>query len=439
VEHGTRRGLLKSGPRRLRIAVILKTSTGGLWILPQVEEFRARGHQVVIVLPAGPGRLRAALAERGFHVIDSPFDFAFRPRLATLRALWRFRRLLRELRPDVIHYHLYASAMVGRLTALGMSALKVHMVPGPLFLESPVIRRVERLLWRLDDLTVCGTDFTSRLYGDLGCPAERRPVVTYGVDTTRFSVANVVGEGTQAAVRGKVRADLGIDQDAFLVVMIAFAYPPRGLVHRGRGIKGHDVLLDAWSRFHPRSPGAHLLLAGGGWTPAGEEYRDDLIRTFDVVTRPDVTWEDYVPDVRALYAAADLSVSPSLSDGHGAVPEASAMGVPSIVSDAGGLPETVDESGGWVVPRDDPARLAAALDTAYREFATEGLAARGASARRRSVRLFDNAAAAKRLADLIERASSQIDGNGRTTGKSGRQGGKGPVAPAETGKGAWSD
>ncbi|MEE6308625.1 glycosyltransferase family 4 protein [Plantactinospora veratri] len=396
---------------RLRIVVVLKTNTGGLWTVPQVEALRARGHDVRIVLPPGQGRLTAELAARGFQVLPSPFDFRFRPTPGVLRALWRLRRLLRDLRPDVVHYHLYASAMATRLAAAGLGVRKVHMVAGPLFLESPIIRRVERLLWRTDDLVVCGTEFTSRLYGRLGCPPGRRPVVTYGVDTERFSVDHLLRERGQPThrpahteLRRKVRAELGVAEDVLLVVMVAFVYPPRHLVHRGRGIKGHDILLTAWDRFHARHPRSHLLLVGGGWNQAGRAHRAELIRRFRVAERADVTWTDSVTEVREVYAAADLSVSPSLSEGHGAVVEASAMGVPSIVSDAGGLPETVDEYAGWVVPADDATALESALDTAGQEFLAGRLAARGTNARRRAVALFDSTAAATRLAAIIERS-----------------------------------
>ncbi|MFI7210103.1 glycosyltransferase [Micromonospora maritima] len=398
----------------LRVAVLMKTKDGGLWVLPQVEELRRRGHEVVVVLPPGAGRLTAELHRRGFPVVDSPFDFGFRPRPATLRGLWRLRRLLRRLRPDVLHYHLYASALAARLATPGLPLRRVHMVAGPLFLESPLIRPLERLLWRLDHVTICGTGHTSRLYGALGCPADRRPVATYGVDPDHFAPdrptdrAHLGGHGaadvrTRAERRAKSRADLGIDAESFLAVMVAYVYPPKRLAHRGQAIKGHAVLLAAWRAFHARHPDSHLLLVGGGWTAAGEAHRDDLVRRFEVDTDPSVTWLAGVDDVRPCYQAADVSVSPSLSEGHGAACEASAMGLPCIVSDAGGLPETVDETSGWVVPRADVSALTDALETAYREFATGRLGRRGDRARERAVRLFDNRLAAATVADVIER------------------------------------
>src|SRR5690606_16792990 len=175
-----------------------------------------------------------------------------------------------RLEPDVLYYHLYASALAARLSTLGLPARRVHMVAGPLYLESPVIRPVERMLWRMDHVTICGTRCTSQLYGQLGCPPHRRPVATCGVDTDRFSPHLPVAAARQATdetawrdLRATIRADLGIPADAFVVVMVAYVYPPKRLVHRGRGIKGHDVLLAAWRRFHASHPDSHLLLVGG--------------------------------------------------------------------------------------------------------------------------------------------------------------------------------
>lgn len=413
----------------LRVAVLLKTNVRGEWVVPQVEELQRRGHEVVAVLPPGDGRLAARLTELGVRIAESPFDFRFRPNLATLRGLWRLRGLLRRLRPDVLNYHLYASALAARIAGIGLPARRVHTVVGPLFLESAAVRTVERLLWRLDDTIICGTQYTSRLYGDIGCPARRRPVVTCGTDTVRMcppGTRHHVGTGahpsaverggpgrdpvpthlTADETRAKTRAELGIPHDDFLAVMVAYVYPLRRIVHSGRDLKGHDVMLQAWAAFRARHPRSHLLLVGGGWTAAGDAHRAELIRDFAVTADPGITWLDSATDIRPYYVAADVSVSPSLSEGHGAAVEASAMAVPSIVSDAGGLPEVVGEDG-WVVPKGDPAALTAALETAYREFEAGMLAERGDAARRRAVELFDYGTAAARAVDLIEETASR--------------------------------
>lgn len=423
------------------MAILFKHRQSGRWLLPQVEELRRRGHQVLVVLPPGPGPLPAELARRGFEVVESPFDFRFRPSPATLRGLWRLRRLLRDLRLDILKYHLYASALAARFTSVGLRLGRVHVVVGPLFLESRIIRLVERWLWRADDVIVCGTEYTSRRYGALGVPAERRPSTTPGIDTGHFSRERFVAEQravagpavtgrqpvvaqrrsdgqrsgptgtdgpTAADLRAKIRAELGIDQDAFVVVMVAYVYAPKRLTYHGRGIKGHDILLPAWQSFQARRPRSHLLLIGGGFSPAGERHRRELVHRFEVDADPSITWLESVTEVRPYYNASDLSVSPSLSEGHGAPVEAGAMSLPSIVSDAGGLPEVVDKASGWVVPAGRVGPLEAALASAYREFGAGVLPRRGDAARERMVRFFDHGPAAEAIADIVERTAAEV-------------------------------
>lgn len=380
-----------------RVCLVLKTSQRGHFTLPHIEALRSRGHEVIAVLPAKDGAFREDLVERGVTVVDSPFNFRFRPTYNTLVELLRFRRKLREIAPDVLHYHLYHSALAARIASVGLSIPRVHMVAGPLYLESPLIRFVERWLTRFDTVTIGGSEFTARWYRELGRPAETTPAIPYGVDIKQF-------QPQDGSVNKEVRAELEIEPDDFVAVMVAFTYAPKRLVHPGHGIKGHDVLLKAWRQFHARHPDSRLILIGGGFGDAGERHRQELMARFQLDAQDGgVTWLDTVPDVRRYYAAADVSISPSRSESHGAAREASAMGVPSIVSDAGGLPETVNRQSGWVVPRGDCGALADALDEAYAEHAEGGLALRGHQARQLALLRFDNTQVASAVADVIER------------------------------------
>lgn len=383
----------------MHVVLLLKTAEGGLWTVPHVEELRSRGHAVTVVLPPGPGRLRDALRARDVTVVDSAFSFRFRPPGQALAGLWALRRQLRELAPDVLHYHLYASALAARLCSLGLPVSRVHMVAGPLYLDSPVIRMAERVLVRLDHATIGGSEHTARRYRALGLRADRAPAIAYGVDVTRFVPPD-------AGQRAAARRALGLPAGAFVAVMVAYTYAPKRSVHRGRGIKGHDVLLTSWKSFAARHPGARLLLVGSGFDREGEEHRQELIRRFGLADDGTVTWLSSVDDVRVAYAAADVSVSPSLSENHGAAVEASAMAVPCIVSDAGALPETVEAGAGWVVPRGDPWLLRAALEDAHDAFLAGTLAEQGRRARRRMERLFDRRATAAQVADVIEQVGA---------------------------------
>jgi glycosyltransferase involved in cell wall biosynthesis len=152
------------------------------------------------------------------------------------------------------------------------------------------------------------------------------------------------------------RARLGIEAGAFVAVCT------RRLVAR----MGIDDLLDAWGELeHALPEGSVLLLVGDG---ALRESLAARAAAAPLAGRVRVLGRLSDEDLIEAYRAADVAVVPSVAlEGYGLVVlEAGACGTPSIVSDVGGLPETVlglDPS--LIVPAAKPQALAARIRTAW--------------------------------------------------------------------------
>jgi glycosyltransferase involved in cell wall biosynthesis len=111
--------------------------------------------------------------------------------------------------------------------------------------------------------------------------------------------------------------------------------------------KGQRVLVEAAGLV----PQAKFLLAGEG------PLREALMKE----APSNVEFPGFVADLDQFFASLDLFVMPSLSEAWGlAALEAMARGVPVIASDIQGLKEFVD----WLVPPNDPAGLARAIESA---------------------------------------------------------------------------
>ena len=129
--------------------------------------------------------------------------------------------------------------------------------------------------------------------------------------------------------------------------------------------KGLDVLLDAWGRIRTGTGrDERLLLIGSG--------NDDAVLR-ERLKRPELSaiqWVDrYELDravMRRYLSAADFYVLPSRIEGFPVTPlEAMACGLPVIGSDIPVMLDIINragQSGGLIVPRDDPAALAAAIE-----------------------------------------------------------------------------
>ena len=119
-------------------------------------------------------------------------------------------------------------------------------------------------------------------------------------------------------------------------------------------VKDHATLLRALARL----PAARVAIAGRG---DQEEPLRRLAAELGLSDR--VHLLGLRDDVETVFAAADVFVQPSLSEGLPlAVLEAMANGLPVVATRVGGIPEAVvDGKTGLLVPPGDPAALAAAL------------------------------------------------------------------------------
>lgn len=383
-----------------RVLVAVKTTEGGRWIIPQIRALRNRGVEVIVLLPHGDGRLsrevlQIVAEDSGVRLVRSSFDFNFRPHPLLPWQLYLLRRQVKQLRPDACLYHLYATALAIRIVTRGMKLRRVHMVAGPLYLESATIRRVERFFARLDDHIICGSNYTYIRYRQLGVPARMLTVIPYGVSVQRFTPATDED-------RTSARRDLGIEPGTFVAVMISYVYAPKQLTFSGQGIKGHDVLLRAWERFHEAEPDTALVLVGHGFDAQGEAHRQALLRSMGrSLDNAGIRWLESVDDVRWAYRAADVSVSPSRSDNHGAALEASAMGVPCIVSDAGALPEAIPPNAGWIHRAGSAEQLERNLHQALDAKRCGQLEAQRRRARRWIEEQFDSARLTEKVVDTV--------------------------------------
>ena len=175
----------------------------------------------------------------------------------------------------------------------------------------------------------------------------------------------------------KVRSALGIAQDAPVVVCVGRVVPR----------KGQDTLVRAWPRVLAQVPDARLLLAGDG------AYRSSVERLAESLgVAGSVVFAGRVPfgGMPAYIDAGDVFAMPSRSrllglevEALGIVAlEAAACGLPVLVGESGGAPDTVVHGEtGYVVNPHNPAGLAARIAPLLRD--REAAAEMGHRARER--------------------------------------------------------
>jgi glycosyltransferase involved in cell wall biosynthesis len=303
---------------------------------------RRRGHEVVFAChPRGVllARLRrdglpaAAVGPRG------PLD---------LWSVLRFVLWLRGERPDTLLLtsprRLFWGVVAGRAAGVRRVLLRIGTV-WPDGRSLPRGRGVRPLLRHgIDAVVANSTDVRDNLQREE--PALRRPGAVRVV-RNRVPLGGLLPPAP-------VREELGLPPGVPLAAVVAAGLRPR---------KGIDVLFRALARM--RADDVHVLVMGTG---PGEAWLRGLADEAGVADR--VHWLGFRSDVPAVLAACGVFCSSSRGDSlANAMLEAMAAGALVVSTAVAGVGEALEAgegrpAAGWVVPVDDEARLAEALDEA---------------------------------------------------------------------------
>ncbi|GLV83862.1 glycosyl transferase family 1 [Streptomyces lavendulae subsp. lavendulae] len=256
-------------------------------------------------------------------------------------------RLIRHVRPDLLHLHSAKAGLAGRIAVRGRvptvfqpHAWSFDAVGGA---TAALAMRWERAGARWADRVLCVSE-SERRAGEAEGITARWSVIRNGVDLDHFRPAHHDPDRERAEARAALPLPASLTGDGPLAVCVGRLCPQ----------KGQDVLLRAWPELLGNVPDARLAFVGDG--PDAERLR----RT----APPAVHFAGVAADIRPWLRAADLVVLPSRWEGMALAPlEAMACGRPVLVSDVSGARESLPPGQGrlCLVPPEDPTALAKAL------------------------------------------------------------------------------
>ena len=332
-----------------------------------------RGHEVHLAFgpiygPEGSLRNEASRSGAKLHEVVS-MRRAVLP-LHDVACYFALRRVIRRIRPEVVHTHSSKAGILGRLAAWHERVPTVlHTIHGLPFHPGqprPLHRafvHAERLAAKhchaLIGITRAMVDAFDAEGIGRGLPFE---VIPSGVDASQFRPV-----ADREAVRKRVRRDFGIAPEAEII----------GIVARLDPLKGQDDLLEIMPVLIRRNPRVHLLMVGDGWHRTALERR---IHALGMAGRVTITGLVPLSQVPELLGAMDVMALPSYQEGQGrTLVEAQLCGVPVVGYAVGGIGEVcIDRTTGLLAPPGNHRALADAIGQLLtnRELATH-LAAAG--------------------------------------------------------------
>ena len=295
-------------------------------------------------------------------------------------------KLLRRLRPAVLHTYNFACAEYAAPAWLAGVPVRVHaehgrdasdpqgLNPKHNFLRRALVPFIDRYVPVSHDLHRWLTDVVR-------IPAAKSELIMNGVDTVRFA-PNLPAAATPWA-----------GEDVFVI----------GTVGRLQDVKDQASLIEAFALLRARGADTRARLAIVGDGPLREKLAQKA-RALGVL---DLVWFPGARnDIPELMRAFDVFALSSIAEGTPVtLLEAMACGLPVVATKVGGIPEVVQDGvNGALVPASNPQALAAALETYLQDAAR--LAAHGTAARANIERHYSVAAMVGAYTALYDRLSN---------------------------------
>lgn len=256
-------------------------------------------------------------------------------------ALATLVRLMRQMRPHVVHTHLAKAGMLGRVAArLTGVRVVVHTFHGNVLsgyfgsLASRTLLELERTLGRMSTRVIAISPQQLDELMRLRIAPDRLELVPLGLDLGPFLDAE----------RGRLRTELEIAPGTPLV----------GVVGRLVAIKGVDLFLRAAARLASERGDIRFIVVGDG------EERGRLERLSAALGLQErVRFLGWRADLPTIYADLDVVTLTSWSEGTPvSLIEALAASRPVVATAVGGVPDVLDGGRcGLLVPAGDVAAL----------------------------------------------------------------------------------
>jgi glycosyltransferase involved in cell wall biosynthesis len=371
--------VVHSGSPRV-LVVINRLTRGGAerHLVKVLPALTAKGITVELFLFERGGELESELVEARVPLHGVHGGLSFMRLIASAIALYRH---IRATRPDIVHFFLPKSYIVGSLVALVARHRMCLMSRRSLthyHRDHPWLARLEKRLHRhMSAFLGNSRAVVDELVAEVGS-GRNVGLIYNGVDIV--PLVDEFGRTMQ-------RAALGFPSDAFVMVIVAnlIAY------------KGHVDLLDALHLASASLPQPWRLMVIGRDDGIGSQLKAQAAR---LGLSDNVIWMGERSDVEAILPAADAGLLVSHQEGFSnALIEAMGQGLPVIATSVGGnIDAIVDGKTGRLVPVRDPVSLSNAIVEMSSN--PEARAAMGQAARERTMMMFSQASCVDRYERL---------------------------------------
>jgi L-malate glycosyltransferase len=256
-------------------------------------------------------------------------------------SIYRLIKLIKKIKPDVIHAALWSSTIIGRIVGKILGIPVICDIHGN-------CKHHGKFRNFLDKITLSIPQ---------KCVAVSKTINKSFVETLKISPAKicVIENGInpkEFASKKTSKKNLKFDENDFIV----------GSIGRFEKIKSYDVLIKAFALFSANKQNVKLCLVGDG---TEKIYLEQLARSQQIKDK--VVFTGLRTDAHTFYSIFDCFVLSSASEGLSiALLEALSFGLPIVTTHINTTHDVIENGKhGFIVPVNDPKEMAHALEHLY--------------------------------------------------------------------------
>ncbi|MGD1004248.1 MAG: glycosyltransferase family 4 protein [Methanoregulaceae archaeon] len=297
-----------------------------------VEFFAQRGYTVHLITYDPMGIVIEGVIE---HVITSRWKNLY---LSFLPRHLAIKKLVNDIRPDLIHAHFIAKYGFHLPSLLFKPAIVSAWGDDILILPKNnlfIWYYTKKVLDSVDLIYTVSQDIKNRIIDDFRIPKEKVKYFPFGIDTSLFSPALDKKQLNRTSVE---------------------IFSNRGFFP----VYDSETLVRGFALAYQNDRRLHLILKGEG---AEEQKIRNLVVSLGISDKVTFREKTDYRDVPNDYRNVDIFITTSLSDGTPvSILEAMSSGLPCIATNVGGIPEWIDhQNTGILIPPRSPEMVADAI------------------------------------------------------------------------------
>ena len=338
--------------------VITDTNIGGAGriLVHYLKNFDRNRFDVYVAVPEG-SLLTDEIKAAGYEVITTKYGKDKSFEMLAVRELYR---IIKELKPDIVHTHSSLSAKLAAYFAGVKSRIYTRHCAYDLpesakrFPKKQISGFVNNTL---STAIVAVAPAAAENLTDTGVDPEKITVIMNGVEKLR-----VISDEDKL----RLKKELGFDESDFICTMSA----------RLEDVKGHDYFIKAAKTVSEKHKNVKYLIVGTG------SLENELKKlTKELELDDNIKFTGFVSDVAPYINITDLNVNCSWGTEASslAIAEAMSLSKPTLASIFGGNPSVISDGvNGLLVPKKDEAAIADAIARIYEDSALYDSLSRGA-------------------------------------------------------------